>query len=350
MKVSIMLASAFSASSTQNLKKSIHLDISLNEATYKAGGNLTGKVNLSVLGSDEVQLANTTIYLTIKGTEFAKHVVGCMNETTLDSFTNLKIPITTIVSGRIPPGRYEYPFQCTVPDNWPPSIHFRYNNFIYGIRYIMSVGIQHSYPQSNTLLDCLTTEGLVIAACAVAEKQLENESKFAIEPEFFPIQSCCSYIGSILLGFDISSTVMAPNTVVNIGILGKNSSVVEVQYLKAQLVQIVTHGQITVKVNVIVQTNIGASSAWDPLDISTFKNDDHRYSNPTFAEIKSSRVQGQLRVPHDAMESYQGKLIQIKHALVITAVTTGNLFVTSPQSTISVQVQQNAPLCQCIHT
>ena len=75
---------------------------------------MTGKVNLSVLGSNDLQPANTTIYVTLKCTEFIQMEVN-RQEIISDNFANLKIPITTILPGRIPPGHYEYPFQCTVP-------------------------------------------------------------------------------------------------------------------------------------------------------------------------------------------------------------------------------------------
>jgi hypothetical protein len=347
-----MVASNFSTSLEQNLNNPIHLDISLNEETYKAGGKLTGKVNLSVLGSNDLQPANTTIYLTLKGTEFIQTFV-LASEMTSDKVVNLKVPITTTLPGRIPPGHYEYPFQCTVPANWQTSLHFinedqrtsMIRNF--GIRYTISAGLKHLDPQSGALLDCLATESLIIAGCTVAELPLDNSTYIVIEPEFFPIRNCCYYKGSMSLGFDVSSTVLARNTFIDIGILGKNMSVVDVQYLKAELVQIVKctcYGHIYFRRNIIAQTYIGASPAWSPLNISTFLNGDHRYTNPTLSEMEASRVQGHLRVPSDAMESYQGHIIQITHTLVITAVTTGTFFVQSPRSSISVHVQQNAPL------
>ena len=122
-------------------------------------------------------------------------------------------------------------------------------------------------------------------------------------------------------------------------------SVVDVQYLKVELVQIIkctAYNQMYTRRTVIAQTYIGASPAWAPLKISRFLNGDHRYTNPTLSEMEAGRVQGHLRVPFDAMESYQGQLFQITHTLVITAVTTGTFFVQSPQSSISVHVVQNA--------
>jgi hypothetical protein len=139
--------------------------------------------------------------------------------------------------------------------------------------------------------------------------------------------------------------VIARNTLMDIGILGKNLSVVEVHYLKAELVQIIKctwYGHIYFKKNIISQTYIGASPAWAPLHVSTFLKGDHRYTYPTISEMEASRVQGHLRVPSDAMESYQGQIYQITHTIVITAMTTGFFFGQSPQSSISVCVEQNA--------
>ena len=282
-----------------------------------------------------------------------------MYEKVSDHLLNLKIPITTIHSGKIPPGYYEFPFKCTLPAKWPLSFHIKntittlstYGNF--GIRYTISVCIKYRSPQSSTIIDCLATESLIIAGRAVAEPPNESSTYTVIEPEFVPVQVCCYKKGSMLLGFDTSNTLMAPNAVVDIGILGKNSSVVNVQYLLAQLVQTIRWtAYVPTHINrtVIAQTIIGASPAWDPLGKSTFERDDYKHSLPTFSEIEASRVQGCLRVPCDALESYQGQIIQITYALLITAVTSGNIFVTSPQSAVSVQVEQNASFDSNIDT
>ena len=234
---------------------------------------------------------------------------------------------------------------------WPLSFHCK--NHItpfltlgnFGTRYTISVCIKHLDPQSGALLDCLATESLIIASHVVVEPTLNKLAYIVLEPEFFPIQNCCSYKGSMLLGFDTSSTVIAPNTIVDIGILGKNMSVVNVKYFKAELVQLTNwtaYDPRHIRRKVIAQTCIGANPVWGPLKISNFLNGDHMYMNPTLSEMEASRVQGHLRVPFDAMESYQGHIIQITHKLVITAVTTGTFFVQSPQSSISVHVVQDA--------
>ena len=205
---------------------------------------------------------------------------------------------------------------------------------MFGIQYTISVCIKYLNPHSNAILDCLATESLIIARQAVAEPLLDNSTLIVVEPEIFPIQGFCSNKGSMLLGFDTSSTVMAPNTVVGIGVLGKNLSVVDVQYLKAQLVQnirLCAYGPMHIPNRVIAQTKIGASQAWAPLSASSFKSGEYRYSNPKFSEMEASRVQGCLRVPSGTMESFQGQHIQITNAIVITAVTTGTFSVIDPQ-------------------
>ena len=344
----LYIMSALFVDSKQTLNNPIHLEISLNEATYKAGGNLTGKVNLSVLGNDEVQLANTTIYLTIKGTEFAKHIHFAF-EMISDNIVTLRVCIATIPSGRIPPGYYEYPFQCIVPVNWPTSFHFRKQNILisdFGIRYTISVCIQHIDPQNRASLKCFATESLMITALAVTEFPLDNTPSYVVEPEFFPIQSFCFFKGSMLLGFDTSSTSIVPNTVVQIGILGKNLSVVDVQYFKVELVESMNWGWggglACLCKKIIANTNIGASPAWDCLGKVAISKGHHRYTNPTLSELEASRVQGCLRVPYDTMESYQGQIIQITHTILITAVLTASFIKVPPCLSISVQVKKCA--------
>ena len=329
--------------------KSIQLDICLDQTVCEAGSDLTGKVTLSVSGNDEIQLANA-IRLAIRGRECAR-----TSETTLvkhfDNILNMKILMPTFPTGRISPGYYEYPFQCTLPANVPVSFNANFrgcNKSSCANIYLVSGFFKYFEPQSNALLDCLATnQGVTIVTCTQLQPRIDRSNVVVVEPEVFPVRNWFSSQGSILLGFDTSSTVMVPDSFVGFGISGKNFSVFNIAYLKAELVETISwtaFGPMCTTSRVLAHTNLFAGPAWAPLHISTFGNSRHSHTYPSISALEGSRVHGMLRVPSDTHESFQGQLIQITHTLVITTVVVGiagQHLANSPQTSIPVQVMQN---------
>lgn len=94
----------------------------------------------------------------------------------------------------------------------------------------------------------------------------------------------------MILGCDISNTLIAPDSVVDIGISGKNLSVVNVKYLRAALCERVnwtSNGKMPSRKRFLAQTFIEAGQTWAPLDSITFWQRHKNFNQPVSnAEMK----------------------------------------------------------------
>jgi hypothetical protein len=134
---------------------------------------------------------------------------------------------------------------------------------------------------------------------------------------------------------------------VGIGITGKNLSVFNIAYLKAELIETISwtaFGPMCTTRRILKHTNLFAGPAWAPLNTNTFGCGGHSHTYLSTSVLEESRVHGILRVPCNTCESFQGQLIQITHTLVITTVVVGiagRHLTNSPQTSIPVQVMVN---------
>jgi hypothetical protein len=130
-----------------------------------------------------------------------------------DSILNMKILLPTLPTSRISPGYYEYPFQCTLPVNMPISFSANIkgrNKSTFSNKYLVFHCFKYFEPQSNALLYCLATvKRVTIVSCTQHQPQVDRSSIVVLEPEIFPVRSWFSCQGSILLGFDTPSTLLA---------------------------------------------------------------------------------------------------------------------------------------------
>jgi hypothetical protein len=164
------------------------------------------------------------------------------------------------------------------------------NQSYFDIQYFKTACLKYFKPQSGTLVDCQATQLVSMVGHALSRHCLDYRANVVIEPDFFPTQSCCSCKGHMILGCDISNTVIAPDSVVDFEISGKNLSVVNVKYFRATLCERVnwtSNSKMCSRTRFLAQTFIEASSTWVPLDSMTFQQRQKNFNQPVSnAEIK----------------------------------------------------------------
>jgi hypothetical protein len=123
-----------------------------------------------------------------------------------------------------------------------------------------------------------------------------------------------------------------------IGISGANESHVAIEYLRAELVETVswsarfrTH---EVK-RTLAEVRISPSNM--PRCHTRWLSSNH-FANQQYDALGQTRVETQLLLPPDARNTYNGALIQVRHLLIITAVSSP--CITTPESATLIRVQR----------
>lgn len=329
--------------------KPIKVGIQLDRFTYKSGSELTGRVFLSVSdGAEGIPISSTGVTLAIVGEEYYGIVVRGQNPQTkapvnevdeVHQFLRIEVPLTAFQSKCIPStGQYEYPFQWTIPAHLPSSMACQYFNVHCGIRYKITAFLNQ--PAARHISEYTATQLFKISA--EGQHKAATTGIVVVEPEYIPVHVCCFNKGSMMLGFDISSTNVSPNSTLEVGIVGTNASFVDVHYLKAELFEAVEcpfphdngHNKYTMR-RLLAERKFGPNEHWAPI-INTPRLS--YMDQVQVTEETVGRVHGVLRLPTDARDTYQGSFIVVSHSLVVTAVTSGACFVTSPSTFIPVRM------------
>jgi hypothetical protein len=331
----------------------VKIGIRLDHNTVEAGGVLKGRVYLSVQKGRNQQARG--IHLVLKGEELSEVVRHedydreRRREVERASVTILKmdVPLTSFPTGVTPQGQFEYPFEWPIPANLPSTMHCQEGESSCTIRYQLSAYLDDSSSMSF-LPDYSSTEMVVVAASSTTV----HAEPIQMDLEEFSIKSCCANRGTMTMGWDADTTVAAPKGIMNIGITGKNDSVVAMAYLNAKVVETVSwsaHGHSKKKSRVLTSNKIQAAEnpLWKPLLHLPSRRDRRRTryeeTGHIDAEVWENRVVTQLQLPVDARDSHLGNLVSVRHSLIISVVTPGSCCITSPESSVLITVQRRMP-------
>lgn len=231
------------------------------------------------------------------------------------SLVHMDVNLTTFSSGKIPPGQYEYPFEWELPSNLPGTMYCAKGDSHCEIRYRMTAYLS-SRSRAFGEPEHSTTQSLCIVG---QSSHIQGPSGIVMEPEVVRMKSCCFDSGQVTLGWDVDKTVASPDSVMKIGINGVNESKVEIQCLRARLVETISwsaHGRTEEEKNVLTEAKIPTTNLpqWHA-------NHHHAYHHLGFNDSGQSIVETQLLLPSQARDTYSGSIIQVRHSLVITAVT-----------------------------
>ena len=341
--------------------KQCQVKLVLDDTNYTAGTLLTGRVCLSIHNEEQAD----AVHLRLVGEECStiahdesdhdqrahasRHHPGHHREIerSTSSLVHMDVPLTQFPSSVVAPGQYEFPFEWELPSHLPSSMYCAKSDSHCEIRYRLTAYLH----KNGAYGDPKHSDEKAICISAQPDPDLVNTTGIAFEPETFPIKTCCFDQGKVALGWDTSTTAASPGSVVDIGISGGNASQVEVSYLRARWNETVSWsalGRTEELTRTLCESKISTSNLprWHPNTHST--NINFQLINPfSYNQIGANgqdhpRVATQLHLPADSRDTYKGSLVQVRHTLIVTAVTPGGCCITSPESAALVQVHREA--------
>jgi hypothetical protein len=335
----------------------VKIGIRLDQDVVEAGNVLKGRVYLSVQSREQhakgihlvLKGEESVLIVRRNGNEHGHHSGGdhVHNHTASSSILHMDVPLTSFPTGVVPPGQYEYPFEWPLPDNIPSTMHCGKGESSCTIEYQLTAYLYNSGSLSF-LPDYSSTVTVTVAALST-----EQVTPVQMDLEEFNIKSCCADRGTVTMGWDADTIVAAPRGTINVGIMGKNDSSIEMKYLRSKLLETVTwsaHGHSEKLQREIASTKICATelALWKPLLYLPSRSERRRrqydqVASHLHSEVFANRIVTQLHVYHGARDSYLGITIGVRHSLIVTAETPGACCITSPESSVLVTVQRRMP-------
>jgi len=337
--------------------KQVKLGLRLDDKTFQAGSLVTGRVYLNV--TQEVQADG--LHLLLVGEEYSQichdehdhhhSSSGHRDYTTTHreidrasaSLVHMDVALTNFSSGKIAKGQYEYPFEWELPSNLPGSMYCAKADSHCEIRYRMTSYLHRA--GSFREPDHSTTQ----AVCVVAQANpLHGPTGIVMDPEVVRIKSCCFDSGQVTLGWDVDKTVASPDSVMTIGINGANESNVEIECLRARLIETTTwsaHGRTEEETKTLTEAKISTANL--PQWKSNHRHGHaHSYQHVGMDGTRESVVETPLLLPNEARDTYSGSIIQVRHSLVVTAVTPPCHTTVESGALIRVQRQSREPIAE----
>ena len=340
--------------------KPVTIGVRLDRTACEAGGTLSGRVYLSVQTNIASMRSRkptraSGIHLVLSGDEMTK-VIRYRHEGEGDqrerrryvhndtnTLIQMDVPLATFPDGVVRGGQYEYPFEWPIPDTLPSSMHMEKGESSCEISYQVTAYLAGS-GQGFLSQDYSSSTGLII----FGQSSDQSQNSIEMDPEIFPLKSCCFSRGSLKFGWDADRTVGAPGAVVNVGVVGKNDSVLDVQ-LRARIMETVEwrssggHQERREQVLSDALLNTDNFLNWNRLPELPSRAQ-RRRENPYESLSDLQRVSAQLRIPLDANDTYYGSLINVRHILVVRAVMPDGCCVNYPESSVAVKIQRRLPV------
>jgi len=336
------------------------------ESTAEAGTILKGRIYLSV---QTVRERARGLNLILEGEENTQIVTYEKINDSRQKMVNrdssvvhrMEVPLISFKNGVINRGQYEYPFEWPLPADLPSSMRCqidRSSSFC-EIKYKLTAYLDkgNGLPSSGSKDPTINTVVVLLGAAS----DLDNRGLAKVALQEYPVKaSCFGNKGSITMGLDIDTAIAAPQGTIHIGITGKNDSTSPLQHFTARLVETVTcsaAGRSRDFTRNLCTSKVSPpdNTAWDPLakfSISASRqrrprcsddNTNKKKNETEEAAIENNRCMTQLFLPVDTRDTYQGKIIGVRHALVVEAVTPYFVAPTSIESSILMKVQRRMP-------
>lgn len=330
----------------------VKIGIRLEQNVVEAGNVLKGRVYLSIRSRDQQAQG---IHLVLTGLEKSLIVKNETEQnretrkslTTSSTFLNMDVPLKIFPKGTVPPGQYEYPFEWPLPDNIPSSMNCQLGDSSCAIEYQLTAYLFNSR-SINVLPDFSSNATITVHGFSKGQSH-----GVQVDLEEYRIKSCCADRGTMTMGWDADTAVVAPKGVINVGITGKNDSIVDTQFLSVRLMETVTwsaHGHSEKRERMIASSEIYVTenALWKPLvqlppRRERFRNRYDAMGGDIRAGLFENRCVAYIEVAQDARDSYAGNVVGVRHSLIVTAVTPGGCCVTSPESSVLVTVQRRMP-------
>ena len=334
--------------------KPVTIGVRLDRTVCEAGGTLCGRVYLSVQTKKPTRA--TGIHLVLSGDEMTRVVeyrpegVGDKQQMRRHGYTGknaliqMKVPLATFPDGTVRGGQYEYPFEWPIPDTLPSSMSMEKGESSCEISYRVTAYLAGS--RGFLSPDCSSSTGLTI----FGQSSDQSQNGIEMDPEIFQLQSCCFDRGNIRFGWDADSNVGAPGAVINVGVVGKNYSVLDVQ-LRARIMEKVewrlrSSGHYKkCREQVLADALLNTNGFWNWNRLAKLPSTAQQRRENRFESLTDlQRVSAQLRIAQNATDTYYGSLIKVRHILVVRAVIFDGCCVNYPESSVAIKIQRRLPV------
>lgn len=242
-------------------------------------------------------------------------------------------------------GKYEYPFEITLPYHLPTSMDFtrwsEYCRIVYKVKVELSGSSWfNNFNQEYEIP--VTMAPLPISPVPYNVEPMEEKITLC----------CCINQGNIIFGASVDDTRLAPGERVNISFACMNESTAEIQTVYAKISQKIewsARGHGSQNTDLLVNQNFQQTDRMDALRKSELKSrQDPNYiaeardlmaektMREVYEAIKTSDNMVSLFIPHNAKHTYYGQCCTVKHYLTIKIKT--GFGKTDPTIRIPVQI------------
>lgn len=260
------------------------------------------------------------------------------------------------------------PFEMKVPRHLPSSMHCSVSDDNVGsfceITYQVTAYCHFQSTQTQEITKIASnTQVLWILAHPRPPRSPKFTERATGE---FQITACCVKRGYIKLGVSLEncSAVISPHSILDVNILGRNCSSVPVRHLTAILREVIQWrvgrggSEFQSKVRTLNEATIVVNNSWaqqwqalpsQSLHCRPSKPDTLGSVPSSWSSIhnrKSKSLEVRWTIPSDIRDSYQGQAIEVRHSVVVKAITSRAWCANSPELAYPIHVQR-PPIESC---
>uniref|UniRef100_A0A7R9W0F7 Arrestin C-terminal-like domain-containing protein n=1 Tax=Pseudictyota dubia TaxID=2749911 RepID=A0A7R9W0F7_9STRA len=334
-----------------------------DRATYVAGSTIAGTVYLCVAGKAQqgsslnlriVGEESATVHHTTEERQHGRGEGHRHSETrhhyerSSFAFLSADYPISTFPNGGIPPGQYEFPFEAALPPDLPASMRCEKGQSMCRVSYSMTAQIVDSGSFLGSSKPSASRDFCVVASSPPL-RHLEG-TEIVVPPETIPVSTCCCFgRGSMTIGAQIDKSALRPTEMVKVGFFCKNNSTVKVANVKVSLEEEVTwraNGHTESFCKTADERLLGGAERMPELRETGRAKHRHLGFQGGYGHLSTPEQpqrEACLVVPPNSKDTYEGRLIDVKHRIIVMIMTTGGCCTTSPETYVSVSVRRCPP-------
>ncbi|GKY91849.1 hypothetical protein MPSEU_000156500 [Mayamaea pseudoterrestris] len=286
--------------------------------------------------------------------------------------TIAKIDHAIVKVSEIKVGQYEYVFRWRLPEHLPSSMRCQskdYSSSFCEIRYTLTAYLagaattKHTgkREEANTLPSSSVTL-VVFATPPSSHEALQLHRPIYAQLQDYPISTCWFWSkGKLCMGWQVADgNLSCPGDVVNVEVFGSNQSRTSVQYFIVKCMETVqwkleqtgenarasdsrsmacTRTLCEQRLSTDYCANWQAKSGYGLLSGSSHTNSN---SNNDYHHAPNAPLRTQLVIPTDAHDYYSGRLLTVRHTLVVTACMKG-WATSSPESASELIMMRKLP-------
>lgn len=366
------------------------IGVKVDQAGYRAGEELTGRVYLALHPGDPTLRDVPTIRLAFRGVEcvvvseppplptpihrthgdqgpsrqnrqrteskqprWSTSVVVVERETHV--FEHTDVPLAELPAFDTPAsctknretsavGHYEYPFRYRLPDHLPNTILCTHHDrrSLAQVSYTLTAYLGSADPNQDRAQIQASTPVFLKAQCDVATVT-DSRYPLVVETKPFPVAAgCLGSKGKVHLGWQLDRTTACPGGTVVVHVLGENRSKRAVHHMGIRLVERIlwkTPGDQTWMASrkktmerTLVERSIPMTRSpgpWQPL--SQPSRDPNHETSPLTMSVP-------LKIPHESRVSYVGRLLEVRHTLIVTALVKRGCTASWPESSGPIRI------------